>query len=124
MGTQYKPVYNNKKYKSSATLIIAPVSLIGQWESECDKRGDGKIKYKRYYGTRSRDIKKYIDKDIVFTTYGILGKESGHDLSKHVLHRIQWHRIILDESHSIRNDTSTTRNIKRLHGQNKWCVTG
>ena len=116
-----------KYYKSGATLIIAPVTLVGQWEKECDERtnGNNKFNYKRYYGSRSRNISLYINRDIVLTTYGILGKENGSDRSKHVLHKIYWHRIILDESHYIKNaSTCTSRNILNLYGTNKWCLTG
>lgn len=65
-------------FKSRATLIIAPVSLVGQWEKECDQRADGKVDYQRYYGSnRKRDVRQYVDRDIIFTTYGIMAKEQG-----------------------------------------------
>ena len=113
-----------KWYKSQATLVIASPSSITQWEKEYVKRCDGAVNYVRYYDSyRSRDIKKYIDKDIVFTTYGILGKEDGDDRSKHVLHKIYWHRIILDESHNIKSSAKkATKHIKLLRAANKWCL--
>eukprot|EP01083_Nonionella_stella_P300067 1022486_1 len=40
-------------YKGKGTLIIAPVSLIGQWEQELDTRSNGNLTYTRYYGARS-----------------------------------------------------------------------
>merc|ERR1711879_859638 len=44
-------------YKTAATLIIAPCSLVGQWEKECDEKSEGRLKWKRYYGSkRSRKI--------------------------------------------------------------------
>eukprot|EP01083_Nonionella_stella_P032902 90084_1 len=111
-------------YKAKGTLIIAPVSLIGQWEHEVDTRAMG-ITYKRYYGNRSRDMNQYIEYDVIFTTYGVLGKEDGHDRKNHVLHRIQWHRIILDEAHYIKNGSARTSiNINQLVGQNKWLLSG
>eukprot|EP01083_Nonionella_stella_P117644 350837_1 len=112
-------------YKSSATLVIAPVSLIGQWEKECDEKSGGKLRYKRYYGSRSRDVKKYMGFDIIFTTYGILSQEDGMNLDLHVLHQIEWQRILLDESHYIKNgNCRTSRNVNTLRGINKWCLTG
>ena len=57
---------------------IAPCSLVGQWETECDERSEGRLKWKRYYGqNRSRRVKDYVEKDIVLTTYGIMAKEKG-----------------------------------------------
>ena len=86
---------------------------------------NGKIKNKRYYGIRSRNILNYINEDIIFTTYGILGKEDGSDRNKHVLHCIYWHRIILDESHLIRNaKNNTSKHIANLKGKNKWLLSG
>lgn len=65
-------------YRSSATLIIAPVSLVGQWQTECDEKSARKIRYKCYYGAqRSRDVRDYVGVDVVFTTYGIIAQESG-----------------------------------------------
>eukprot|EP01083_Nonionella_stella_P165389 550072_1 len=115
-----------KYYKSRATLIIAPVSLVGQWEKECVEKSRRKIAFKRYYASyRKRDVRLYIDQDIVFTTYGIIGKENGSDRQKHVLHCIEWHRIILDESHYIKNrNTLTSKNMMELRGVNKWLLTG
>ena len=112
-------------FKTAATLIIAPPSLVGQWEKEADDKSGGKLRHKRYYGQRSRDVRKYVDQDIIFTTYGILGKEDGSDRKKHVLHLLDWHRVILDESHSIKSSsTNTTRSVLSLQARNKWCLTG
>eukprot|EP01084_Bolivina_argentea_P145899 255597_1 len=115
----------NTYYKSRATLIIAPVSLVGQWETECDDKSGRKLKYKRYYSDRSRDVGDYLNVDIVFSTYGIMQWEDGTDRNKHCLHRIEWHRIILDESHSIKSGSCVrSKSINRLKGRNKWCLSG
>jgi len=59
------------------------------------------------------------------TTYGVLAKEDGNDRSKHVLHRIDWHRIILDECHTIKNgNTLQSQNICQLKATNKWLLSG
>eukprot|EP01083_Nonionella_stella_P117642 350834_1 len=124
----YKFVEQMKEYtyyKSKSTLIIGPVSLIGQWENEIDTRTNGKLRYKRYYGQRSRNIHHYFDYDIVFTTFGVLAKEDGHDRKNHALHRMEWHRIILDESHYIKNGAARTSiNINELQATNKWLLSG
>eukprot|EP01083_Nonionella_stella_P300068 1022488_1 len=105
-------------YKGKGTLIIAPVSLIGQWEQELDTRSNGNLTYTRYYGARSRDMSHYFDFDV-------LAKEDGHDRKTHVLHRIQWHRIIIDESHYIKNPAARTSiNTNELKASNKWCLSG
>merc|ERR1719219_1937795 len=44
---------------------------------------------------------------------------------KHTLHHIEWNRVILDESHSVKTIKNTQskscRNLKALH---RWCLTG
>ena len=70
-----------KWYKSAATLIVAPCSLVGQWETECDERSEGRLKWERYHGSkRSRNVEDYVDKDVVLTTYTIMGLEKGNGL--------------------------------------------
>ncbi len=77
-----------------------------------------KLTYKRYYGQRPRNIKAYVDADVVFTTYGM-------DRKNHVLHKIEWHSIVLDESHYIKNGTCRTAiNSNELQGKNKWLLSG
>ena len=113
-------------YKSAATLIIAPVSLVGQWETETKDKCKKELNFNRYYGgNRKRNVKLYIKQDIVFTTYGILAKENGDNRKLHILHQIKWHRIILDESHYIKNGNCvSSKNIMKLKGINKWLLTG
>jgi len=90
-----------------------------------DDRTDGRLTWKRYYGgNRSRDVKDYVDYDIIFTTYGITTREKGENM-KHVLHHLEWHRIILDESHTIKNGASEqSKSILSLRARNRWCLTG
>ena len=90
-----------------------------------DTRSNARITYKRYYGNRSRKLQDYLNFDVVFTTYGVLAKEDGNDRKRHVLHRIDWHRIILDECHTIKNGaTRQSININALKGTNKWLLSG
>merc|ERR1712228_368066 len=132
MGKKKKKKYEYKQvekeytyYKGKGTLIIGPVTLIGQWENELDTRSNVNISYKRYYGNRSRKLQDYLNFDVVFTTYGVLAKEDGNDRKKHVLHRIDWHRIILDECHTIKHGaTLQSININQLKGTNKWLLSG
>ena len=47
------------------------------------------------------------------------------DRKKHVLHQIEWNRIILDESHSIKNKQNVqSKSVAALRGRNRWCLTG
>eukprot|EP00492_Amphilonche_elongata_P002889 TRINITY_DN316_c0_g1_i7.p1 TRINITY_DN316_c0_g1~~TRINITY_DN316_c0_g1_i7.p1 ORF type:complete len:277 (-),score=45.43 TRINITY_DN316_c0_g1_i7:174-1004(-) len=45
--------------------------------------------------------------------------------SEHTLHHIEWNRVVLDESHSVKTiqniQSKSCRNLKALH---RWCLTG
>lgn len=105
--------------KPAGTLIVAPVSLLKQWEAEWEKYiGGGVFQY--HGGTRSRDpaiLRKY---EVVLTTYGTLSSSSGEVLTK-----IFWRRIILDEAHVIKGRiTRVAKRAFELNGWSKWCITG
>jgi SNF2 family DNA or RNA helicase len=57
-------------------LIIGPVALLGQWQSEIEEKVKShyKLSIFRYHGTKCswNKLKKY---DVVLTTYGTLGSE-------------------------------------------------
>ncbi|EKV11056.1 SNF2 family helicase, putative [Penicillium digitatum PHI26] len=41
------------------------------------------------------------------------------------LHKVEWHRIVLDEAHSIKNkDSATSIAIRALNGKFKWALSG
>lgn len=47
------------------------------------------------------------------------------DRQRDILQCIEWHRVILDESHTIKNaNTSASRSIRSLRARNRWCLTG
>eukprot|EP01054_Gregarina_sp_Poly1_P001214 Gregarina_sp_Poly_1__1213@NODE_1299_length_4435_cov_13_644231_g879_i0_p3_GENE_NODE_1299_length_4435_cov_13_644231_g879_i0NODE_1299_length_4435_cov_13_644231_g879_i0_p3_ORF_typecomplete_len276_score24_53SNF2_N/PF00176_23/1_3e38AAA_22/PF13401_6/26AAA_22/PF13401_6/0_78ResIII/PF04851_15/0_074ResIII/PF04851_15/3_1e02DEAD_2/PF06733_15/1_5DEAD_2/PF06733_15/1_4e02Ku_PK_bind/PF08785_11/0_28BLOC1S3/PF15753_5/1_5e03BLOC1S3/PF15753_5/0_45BLOC1S3/PF15753_5/2_4e03_NODE_1299_length_4435_cov_13_644231_g879_i015 len=60
--------------------------------------------------------------DIVLTTYGTVLSEFN---KSSVLFRMHFHRIVIDESHSIRNRLSqTTLAVLSLSSDIKWCLSG
>ena len=134
------------------TLVIAPPSLLQQWMDEMDKHVSrnslGRIL--RYHsGARLQSnniLADLMSFDVILTTYGEV--QRGYptcDPPKHLasesrknewwkdyyqknvgpLHRIKFHRIVLDEAHLIKNHTSKTSiAVRALTGNFKWCITG
>ncbi|EED23377.1 SNF2 family helicase/ATPase, putative [Talaromyces stipitatus ATCC 10500] len=111
------------------TLIVAPLALIKQWESEiadkiekthklrvCVYHGAGRTKF-------SADLKDY---DVVITTYGTLSSEHGASGKGNVgCFNIHWYRVILDEAHTIKNrNAKATQAACALNAQYRWCLTG
>lgn len=113
-----------QRYASRGTLIIASTSLVGQWKAEIKSKLARDAKVLLYYGSRPKDPKKVKDYDFVLTTYAILQREDGRQ-EHECLHRIDWHRVILDESHEIKNrKTRRAKSITSLIADNRWCLTG
>ena len=114
------------------TLVVAPLALIKQWESEIkDKVSfEYKLKVLVHHGPsrtkRSEDLKKY---DVVITTYQTLTSE--HETSpknegpKLGVMGVHWYRVILDEAHSIKNrNAKMTKGAYALESVYRWCLSG
>ncbi|KAJ5776213.1 uncharacterized protein N7511_001224 [Penicillium nucicola] len=117
---------------SGSTLVIAPLALIKQWESEIKDKVEKthKLSVCIYHGAaRAKNAKNLDDFDIVITTYGTLTSDfnsSATDKAKKAgLFSIHWYRIILDEAHTIKNrNAKATQSAYALDAQYRWCLTG
>ncbi|CAL5222943.1 g5380 [Coccomyxa viridis] len=116
---------------SRATLVICPVSLVGQWLEEAKSKLDGSLRLYMYHGTgRIRDAQRLAsDYDLVVTTYQTLGAdwraEKGNKMLQSPLNAIRWHRVVLDESHTIKaGGTGQTLACCALKSARRWCCSG
>lgn len=115
---------------SESTLVVAPLALIKQWESEIEE----KVEYSQrlrvcvYHGaTRSKTNDRLEDYDVVVTTYGTLTSEFGamDKNKKGGLFSVYWYRIILDEAHTIKNrNAKASQSACALDAEYRWCLTG
>lgn len=103
------------------TLAIVPTSMLAIWESEAKKHAPS-LKVLCFHGARRpRNMDILRSHDIVVTTYRICVNET----QRHVptLGAIRWGRIVLDESHELRNPNSATvRAVCRLYAPLRWCL--
>ncbi|KAK5274505.1 hypothetical protein LTR99_004787 [Exophiala xenobiotica] len=134
------------------TLIVAPPSLVHQWMVEMDKHVKdnalGRIlRYHRDSRLISNDVVSDLQAyDVIVTTYGEVQRSYPMtDPPKHLssevkknewwknfylehcgpLHKIKFHRIVLDEAHAIKNHTSKTSvAVRALTGTFRWAITG
>ena len=103
------------------SLIIAPTSVIGNWERELQKFSPSLAVYLHHGLARKKnDFKKQITgKDIIITSYGTLRRD------KKEFANILWEVILLDEAQNIKNPyTQQAVSIGELSGQHKLCLTG
>ncbi|KAB8227514.1 putative SNF2 family helicase/ATPase [Aspergillus alliaceus] len=116
---------------SKSTLVVAPLALIKQWESEIlDKvETSHKLRVCVYHGnTRTKAGDNLGDYDVVITTYGTLTSEHGaidKSNKKSGIFSVYWYRIILDEAHTIKNrNAKATQSACALDAEYRWCLTG
>jgi len=106
------------------TLIVVPVSLMTQWNSEAERHFPPSRRPKVHEwhgGGRHLQPQQLRVMDIVLTTYQTLASEREDG----ALFQVYWRRIILDEAHTIKNRCSRMAQAAfRLNGFTRWCVTG
>ena len=115
-------------------MIVCPMSLMGQWVEEIrSKCKPGAFSVLMYYGTnRQIDLAAVSSTDIVVTSYGVLVSESQSYESSVVtatvvktLLSFHWHRIILDEAHTIKNAaTEANKACCAVNADRRWALTG
>jgi len=122
-----------KRNMSNAnTLVVAPLSLVSQWEEELATKTD--LSHLMYYeNKKSTGCDVFSSCDVVVTTYGTVQSEYAfwtrsamkQPGQSHPLLAFDWKRIILDEAHGIKNpSTIVSKACCMLKAESRWCVTG
>ncbi|KAL8360598.1 hypothetical protein RB601_007148 [Gaeumannomyces tritici] len=121
------------------TLVIAPMSLLSQWQSETEKASkEGTMKSMLYYGSEKNiDLQALCCNpatapDVLITSYGVVlsefsqlaARNSNRD-GHHGLFSVHFFRVILDEAHNIKNRQSkTAKACYDLSTDHRWVLTG
>lgn len=122
------------------TLVVVPPVALMQWTNEINDYTDGKLKVLIYHGTNTKakkmSVKELKSYDVIMISYSglesIYRKESkgwtrGDKIIKEdsPIHAIHFHRLILDEAHSIKSRTTgVAKACFALQGTYKWCLSG
>ncbi len=110
--------YRDKK-NPGIHLVIAPRSVVDNWEDECEKFVPDLDVYVHLGLDRTKDIKKLPKKGILLTSYNILQRDV------QMMTQLHYSTIILDEAHIIRNpEAKTTRAALKLAADNRLCLSG
>ena len=111
---------------SKGTLLVCPVSTVANWEEQMKTHiKAGTLRCYIYHGSnRTQNIHELSKYDVVLTTYSIIASE--YDRSgKRPIQQIKWFRIVLDEAHMIRGQsTKQSQAICALEADRRWAVTG
>ncbi|KAH6917080.1 DNA repair protein RAD5 [Coprinopsis sp. MPI-PUGE-AT-0042] len=122
----------------SATLIVAPTSLLAQWEEELKRSSKpDTVDVFVWHGQNRLDLEGLIDQGdedgdqpktlkVVITSYGTLASEhSKSEKYKSPIFEIEWLRVVLDEAHACKSRTSkTAKAVYALNARRRWAVTG
>jgi DNA repair protein RAD5 len=123
------------------TLVVAPTSLLAQWETEAQKASaPGSLRTMIYYGSdRTANLQTLCSAanhtmapHVIITSYGVvlseyryLASQSQLSYGNRGLFSIEFFRIILDEAHLIKNRRSKSAracyDLKTIH---RWVLTG
>ena len=122
------------------TLVVVPPVALMQWQAEINAYTDGKLKVLVHHGSNSKvknmtkkDLMKY---NVIMISYSGLesmyrkeskgwNRNNGIVKEDSVIHDIHFHRLILDEAHSIKQrTTSSAKACFALKGDFKWCLSG
>ncbi|GAA5823589.1 hypothetical protein JCM11251_000689 [Rhodosporidiobolus azoricus] len=123
-------------HPKGSTLVLAPTVAIMQWKSEIEKFTTG-FKVLVFHGTnRLSNVKEMEKYDVVLTSYAVLEStfrreqkgftKKGKTLKEDsILHKVKWHRVILDEAHNIKDRQSNTAKAAfALKAHFRWCLSG
>jgi superfamily II DNA or RNA helicase len=110
------------EHPAGPTLLICPMSLVGNWQRETSKFAP-MLGVHVHHGTErlsGDELGQAIrGAELVITTYGMVQRD--HEALRH----IRWRRIILDEAQHIKNSaTRQSRAIRALSAEHRIALTG
>jgi SNF2 family DNA or RNA helicase len=105
------------------TLLIAPTSVVGNWQKEIAKFAPHLKTMVHHGGDRtsnSADFKAAcLQHDVVITSFTLARKD------EKLLNSIEWQRIVLDEAQNIKNPKAAqTKAILKLSAKHRLALTG
>ena len=123
------------------TLVVAPMSLLAQWQSEAENASrEGSLRSMVYYGSdKNVDLRVLCCEanaanapDLIITSYGVVLSEFGQIASRNGdrassrgIFSLNFFRVILDEAHNIKNRQSkTARACYEIAAKHRWVLTG
>jgi SNF2 family DNA or RNA helicase len=104
------------------TLLIAPTSVVGNWQKEIAKFAP-QLKTMVHHGSdrhQNGDFKAAcLQHDVVITSFTLVRKD------EKVLSSVEWQRIVLDEAQNIKNPKAAqTKAILKLSAKHRLALTG
>ncbi len=101
------------------SLVLAPTSLVGNWEREIAKFAPS-LKVVTYHGPKRQNrLKEFCVADVILSTYPLLVRDED------VFTERDFHLAVLDEAQAIKNPGSrVSAAAAHLHARHRLCLTG
>lgn len=105
------------------TLLIAPTSVVGNWQRELHKFAPHITAAVHHGSDRIKEAKAfkraYRNHDIIITSFALARKDAK------LFNRVEWHRIVLDEAQNIKNPKAAlTKAICKFSAPHRLALTG
>ncbi|BAY61537.1 putative helicase [Calothrix brevissima NIES-22] len=105
------------------TLLIAPTSVVGNWQKEIAKFAPHLKSMVHHGGDRTQDTAKFkaacVQHDVVITSFTLARKD------EKLLNSVEWQRLVLDEAQNIKNPKAAqTKAILKLSAKHRLALTG
>ncbi|MCU0566560.1 MAG: DEAD/DEAH box helicase [Oculatellaceae cyanobacterium Prado106] len=105
------------------TLLIAPTSVVGNWQKEIEKFAPQLRSLVHHGNQRLQDPKAFQqavqDCDVLITSFSLARKD------EKLLGSIDWHRLVVDEAQNIKNPKAAqTKAILKLPARHRLALTG
>ncbi|MFC0037397.1 DEAD/DEAH box helicase [Actinomadura rayongensis] len=108
--------------KPGPTLLIGPMSLVGNWQREAARFTPKLRVYVHHGGGRRRGdglAEAVRDVDLVLTTYGTAARDA------EVLAGVAWRRVVCDEAQALKNSgTRQARAVRGIPARTRIALTG
>ena len=112
----------SKETISQPTLVVCPMSLVGNWQREAERFTPGLRVHVHHGGDRlsGEELAAALNgADLVITTYGLAARD------QEALGEVQWARVVCDEAQNIKNAaTRQARAVRALPAQARIALTG
>lgn len=118
----YDSASKNGSGKQHATLVICPMSIVGNWQRELQRFAPS-LKVLVHHGAERLSGQEFVAEvkkhDVVITTYSLALRDKEH------LAPITWEQVVIDEAQNIKNESAKqTQAIKKLDANYKIALTG
>ena len=112
-------LWAKSKYKRKLNLVVAPTSVVPNWDREIRKFAPG-LKTVVWQGPNRNQLAPDLEKaDVMITSYALLRRD------EELLQSLDLRYVILDEAQHIKNPMSqTARSAKKLSSERRLALTG